>query len=130
MSVTTQSYGIIPNNSQLIQDGQSCKEYVADERNDSQLPVQFPSVNVNGHKKKNYRKEQCAGDEDQSSAVDFYRVVCIHKDGLNEPRQAQTKHVKYIRADNIGHGHVSFPCWNKKHFKSVLPYSSSCKLYM
>lgn len=86
LSVTAQSYRIIPNNPQLVQDGQSGKEDVADERNDSQFPIQLPSVNMNRHKKKDDGKEECAGNEDQSSAVDLYRVVGVHKGSLDEPR--------------------------------------------
>lgn len=52
ISVAAQSYRIIPNNPQLVQDRQSGKEDVADERNYSQLPVQLPSVHMNGYKKK------------------------------------------------------------------------------
>lgn len=108
-SVAAQSYRIISNNPQFIQDGQSGKEDVASQRNDSQPPVQLPSVNMNGYKKEDDGKEECTGNEDQSSAVDLYGVVGVHKGSLDEPRQAQAQHVENIRAHNVGHGHVSFP---------------------
>lgn len=116
ISVTAKSYGIIPNYPQLIQDGQSCKDDVADERNDSQLPVQLPSVNVNGYKKEDDGKEERAGNEDQPRAVDLHGVVCVHKGSLDEPGQAQAEHVENIRAHNVGHGHVSFPWWTENMF--------------
>lgn len=116
ISVTAQSYRIIPNNPQLIQDGQSSKEDVADERNDSQLPVQLPSVNMNGYKKEDDGKEECAGNEDESGAVDLYGVAGVHEGGLDEPGQAQAQHVKNIRAHNVGHGHVGFPWWAQDMF--------------
>lgn len=96
VSVTAQFYGIIPNNPQLVQDGQSGKEDVADERNDSQLPVQLPAVDVHGHEKEDDGKEQGGGNEDQPGAVHLHGVVGVHKGGLDEPRQAKAQHVKNV----------------------------------
>lgn len=45
-SVATQSYWIISNDAQFIQDGQSGKNNVAKEGNNSQLPVELPSIDV------------------------------------------------------------------------------------
>lgn len=69
---------------------------------------------MNRDKKEDDRKEECGGNEDQSSAVDLYRVVGVHKCSLDEPRQAKTEHVEYIWTHNVGHGHVSFPCKAEK----------------
>lgn len=108
-SVAAQSYRIISYNPQFVQDGQSGKKDVASQRHDSQLPVQLPSVNMNSYEKEDDGKEECAGNEDQSGAIDLHGVVGVHKGGLDEPWQAQAQHVENIRAHDVGHRHVSFP---------------------
>lgn len=110
-SITTQFYRIISNNPQFIQNGQSGKDDVAYQRNNPQLPVQLPSIYMNGYKKEDDWEEERAGNEDQSSAVDLHRIVCVNKSSLDEPRQAQAQHVEYVGAHDVGHGHVSFPWW-------------------
>lgn len=108
-SVATQSYWIIPNDAQFIQDGQGGKKNVAKKGNDPQFPVQLPSVDVNCYEEEDDGEKEGAGNENQSGAVHFHRVTGVHEGSLDKPGQTQAQHVKHIGAHNVGHGHVSFP---------------------
>lgn len=112
-SVPAQRQGIVSYNPQFVEYGQSGEEDVADEGDDSQLPVQSPPVDMNSHEEKDDGKQQSGRNEEQPGAVDLHGVVGVHEGGLDEPRQAQTQHVEHVRAHDVRHGHVGFPCGDK-----------------
>lgn len=64
---------------------------------------------MNGYKEEDDGKEQRAGNEDQSGAVDIYGVFGVHEGGLDKPGQTQAQHVKDVGAHYVGHGHVGLP---------------------
>lgn len=69
---------------------------------------------MNGYEEEDDGQEQCAGDEDQSGAVDVHGVVGVHEGGFDEPGQAQAQHVEDIGAHDVGHGHVGLAWGGRK----------------
>lgn len=94
--VATQSYWIVSNDAQFIQDGQSGENNVAEKADDPQFPVQLPSVDVNCHEEEDDGEKEGARNENQAGAVHFHRVAGVHEGSFDEPRQTQAQHVKDV----------------------------------
>lgn len=125
-SVTAGADGIVPDDPELVEDGQRGEEHVTHQRHQTQLPVQLPAVDVNGHEEEDDGEQQRAGHEDQTAAVDLHRRPSVHKHRLDEPRQTQTQHVEDVRAHDVGHGHVSFTCARRV---TDQPHALRCVLF-
>lgn len=108
--VTACSDWVVPDDPELVQDGQRGEEDVAQQRHHTQFPVQLPSVNVNSQEEEDDGEQQRTGHEDQTSAVDLHWRSSVHKHRLDEPRQTETQHVEDVGAHDVGHGHVSLTC--------------------